>query len=63
VFASLAGQDLTGASLAGSDLRLADFSDATGSPAGGATATYQSTTCPDHTVTSSGTCVGHGFAN
>jgi len=43
----------------------ADFTGATGTPAGGSTATYFSTVCPDAVVadgTTVATCVGHGFA-
>ncbi len=53
---------LTGAQLGGTDLRLARFDGATGTPSGGATATYGTTTCPDLTVVNApATCVGHGF--
>lgn len=55
---------LAGANLAGANLANANLTGATGNPAGGATAVYSNTTCPDGTTaspaTAQTTCVGHG---
>ncbi|MCB1260806.1 MAG: pentapeptide repeat-containing protein, partial [Acidimicrobiales bacterium] len=68
--ANLSGTSLPGANLAGSNLKAANLSNAnlagvTGNPAGGSTATYLNTTCPDGTTATPAsaqtTCVGHGM--
>ena len=62
--ANLTGADLTGTILAGTNLALANLLGATGDPTGGSTATYNTTTCPNGTITDGATnptCVGHGF--
>ncbi|MEZ5135692.1 MAG: pentapeptide repeat-containing protein [Acidimicrobiales bacterium] len=56
---------MTGANLSTAILTLANLLGVLGSPVGGSTATYGTTTCPDGAVTNGTTvpsCVGHGVA-
>src|SRR5690606_19014619 len=57
---------MTGADLSTAILTLTNLLGVLGSPAGGSTATYGTTTCPDGTVTNGTTvptCVGHGLSS